>query len=105
MTTNPPSSSRSNRAVLEDCLTYVREGDVLVITRLDRLARSIVDLREIVSKLEAMGNEVRGGSPDEMRTMIASEITRWKQVIGEEWVSPNDPRVQMLNAGAQEAAE
>ena len=30
-----------------------------------------------------MGNEVRGGSPDEMRNMIASEISRWKQVTGD----------------------
>jgi hypothetical protein len=29
-----------------------------------------------------MGNEVRGTSPQEMRSMIASEIARWKQVIG-----------------------
>jgi tripartite-type tricarboxylate transporter receptor subunit TctC len=38
---------------------------------------------EIKGKLEAMGNQVRGGSPDEMRNMIASEISRWKQVTGD----------------------
>jgi hypothetical protein len=27
--------------------------------------------------------EVRSGSPDEMRTMIASEISRWKQVTAD----------------------
>ncbi len=54
-----------------------------VVERLNRELRAVLDMPEIRSKLEAMGNEVRGGSPDEMRTMIASEIIRWKQVIGE----------------------
>ena len=54
-----------------------------VVERLNRELRAVLEMPEIRSKLEAMGNEVRGGSPDEMRTMIASEITRWKQVIGE----------------------
>jgi len=28
-----------------------------------------------------MGNQVRGSSPDEMRSMVVSDIARWKQVI------------------------
>ena len=36
-------------------LDFVREGDVFVVTRLDRLARSIVDLRHIVDRLAAKG--------------------------------------------------
>lgn len=34
-------------------LDYVREGDVLIVTRLDRLARSMIDLRGIVDRLNA----------------------------------------------------
>lgn len=34
---------------------YLRDGDVLMVTRLDRLARSVVDLRIIVDRLTAMG--------------------------------------------------
>ena len=45
----------SERPVLDDALDYVREGDVFIVTRLDRLARSIVDLRNIVDQLEAKG--------------------------------------------------
>lgn len=33
------------------------------------------------------------------------EALRVAQVIGEEWVAPNDPRLAMLDAEAQEAAE
>jgi DNA invertase Pin-like site-specific DNA recombinase len=41
-----------NRPELQRALEFVREGDVLVITKLDRLARSMSDLWEIVRLLE-----------------------------------------------------
>lgn len=47
--------SASDRPQLQAALEFVREGDTLVITRLDRLARSIPDLREIVDGLDAKG--------------------------------------------------
>jgi len=53
-----------------------------VVEKLNREVRAVLEMPEVRSKLEAMGNEVRGTSPEEMRTMIASEIARWKQVIG-----------------------
>lgn len=37
------------------CLSYVREGDTLLVTRLDRIARSIVDLKGILDTLEKKG--------------------------------------------------
>lgn len=40
------------RAQLALCLDYVRDGDVLVVTKLDRLARSTRDLLNIVNRLE-----------------------------------------------------
>lgn len=43
------------RPKLEECLQYVRKGDVLMVTKLDRLARSTADLYRIVSQLEAKG--------------------------------------------------
>ncbi len=43
--------SQDGRAQLTLALDYVREGDVLIVTRLDRLARSMIDLREIVDRL------------------------------------------------------
>lgn len=46
-------SSVSNRAQLENALDFVREGDVFVITKLDRLARSITDLMKIIAKLDS----------------------------------------------------
>lgn len=45
----------SSRPELGKCLDYVREGDELVITKLDRLARSTLDLHRILKKLEELG--------------------------------------------------
>jgi DNA invertase Pin-like site-specific DNA recombinase len=44
-----------HRAELARCLEYVREGDTLVVTKLDRLARSTADLYRIVSGLQEKG--------------------------------------------------
>ena len=41
-------TSRSGRKELDALLDYVREGDTLVCTRVDRLARSVKDLQDIV---------------------------------------------------------
>ena len=46
-------SSVAQREQLEQALDYVREGDTLTVTKLDRLARSVGDLLEIVARLEA----------------------------------------------------
>jgi len=44
-----------NRPELIKCKEYLREGDTLVITKIDRLARSTVDLGNIVKKLQDDG--------------------------------------------------
>lgn len=46
-------SSVAHRPGLESALGFVREGDVLVVTKLDRLARSVAHLGEIMSTLES----------------------------------------------------
>ncbi|WP_273972734.1 recombinase family protein, partial [Xylella fastidiosa] len=40
------------RAQLEAALEFLREGDVLVVTKLDRLARSVADLMELIQTLD-----------------------------------------------------
>jgi DNA invertase Pin-like site-specific DNA recombinase len=39
---------RTGRAELETLLRFLRSGDTLIVTRIDRLARSIKDLQDIV---------------------------------------------------------
>lgn len=48
-------SSVDNRPELRLLLDFVRKGDTLFVTRLDRLARSMVDFCNIVAELEAKG--------------------------------------------------
>ena len=48
-------TSKKNRIALAECLEYMREGDTLVITKIDRLARSARDLHNIVHELEITG--------------------------------------------------
>jgi len=44
--------SAEAREELQNCLQWVREGDVLVVTKLDRLARSTRDLLNVANSLE-----------------------------------------------------
>lgn len=49
------SGSTAQRPQFKACMEYLREGDYLVITRLDRLARSVLDLSKILSRFEGEG--------------------------------------------------
>ena len=48
-------SSRAGRTELQVLLDFLRRGDTLVVTRIDRLARSIKDLQDIVYALKKQG--------------------------------------------------
>jgi DNA invertase Pin-like site-specific DNA recombinase len=52
-------SSVAERQQLEQALDYVREGDQFVVTKLDRLARSVGDLLAIVARLEGKKASLR----------------------------------------------
>src|SRR5215470_14172776 len=49
------SGARTDRPGLQQALDYVREGDVLVVWKLDRLGRSLPHLIETVTALEQRG--------------------------------------------------
>ena len=53
------SGSKRNRPGLERALEMLREGDTLAVWRLDRLARSLKDLIELVGDLESRGVALR----------------------------------------------
>ncbi|WP_426256972.1 recombinase family protein [Sphingomonas sp. DC2300-3] len=65
-------SSVAARDHLDLALEFVREGDALVVSRLDRLARSTTDLLSIVGTLERKGVALRvldfGGSEMDTRS-------------------------------------
>lgn len=52
------SAKDTNRPILQDCLEYLREGDELHVHSIDRLARNLVDLQTIVTRLNSKGVSV-----------------------------------------------
>jgi DNA invertase Pin-like site-specific DNA recombinase len=57
--TEQVSSVDQHRAALETALDFIREGDVLIVTKLDRLARSVADLVEVTGRIAAKGASLR----------------------------------------------
>jgi DNA invertase Pin-like site-specific DNA recombinase len=53
------ATTRKGRSELQTLLDFMRPGDVLTVTRVDRLARSIGDLQDIVRELKAKGAQLR----------------------------------------------
>ena len=53
------SGASNSRPVLRRLLASVRRGDVLVVVRLDRLARSVSHLLEVICQLDARGAHFR----------------------------------------------
>ncbi|MED4403716.1 recombinase family protein [Metabacillus fastidiosus] len=49
------SGAKSDRQALHEALEYLREGDKLIVTKIDRLARSVKDLHNIASDLSEKG--------------------------------------------------
>src|SRR5271168_3455090 len=52
-------SRRDGRTELQVLLDFVQPGDTLVVTRIDRLARSMKDLQDIVHELKGRGVALR----------------------------------------------
>lgn len=53
------SGTTDNRPELQACLKHLRKGDVLVVTKLDRLARSTLHLTQIADDLQTRGIELK----------------------------------------------
>ncbi|MCC2975714.1 recombinase family protein [Sphingomonas sp. PL-96] len=52
-------TTTEGRSELQTVLSFIRAGDTLMVTRIDRLARSVKDLEEIVAALKAKGAFLR----------------------------------------------
>lgn len=64
--------SADDREALQQALEFCREGDVLIVTKLDRLARSVADLNDIVKKLHDKGAGFRVLDQDGIDTTTAT---------------------------------
>jgi len=47
------SGRNADRPEFQSCINYLREGDTLIITRLDRLARSVVHLAQLAKRFQS----------------------------------------------------
>ena len=66
------SSVAAKRPQLEAALDWVREGDTLIVTKLDRLARSVSDLNEIQKRLAKKSVGLRFLSNPDLNTDSAN---------------------------------
>lgn len=55
-------TNRDSRAGLDQALAALRAGDTLVVTKLDRLARSVPDARAIAEEVQDKGARIQLGS-------------------------------------------
>lgn len=53
------ATSTKQRTELKSMIEHVRSGDIVVVTKIDRLARSISDLNKIVTELNSKGVSVK----------------------------------------------
>ena len=70
------SVSRDGRTELRSC-SFLRAGDALVVTRIDRLARSLKDPQDIVHELRG-----QGGGVESDRSAGRHRHRRWQGVFG-----------------------
>lgn len=57
--TDKVSSTKEERKSLSKLLDYVREGDTIVVWKLDRLARSLIHFTKLMSELDEKGVKFR----------------------------------------------
>lgn len=76
------SGKDTNRPALKDMLNFIREGDIVVVTELDRLGRSNKDLTDILNEIRTKGATVealnlptlKGIEDDNLRQLINNLI-------------------------------
>ena len=60
-----------------------------LVDRLNAELQKALLVPAVKTRLEEMGGEVRGSTPDEMRTMVANQTQKWIQVVNEAKIPKN----------------
>jgi DNA invertase Pin-like site-specific DNA recombinase len=96
--------STNGRGQLERALDQLREGDTLVVTRLDRLARSVGDLHGIILRLQVHNVSFRCLQQDGIDTSTSTgKLTL--AVLGAVAEFENDIRRERQREGIERAKE
>jgi DNA invertase Pin-like site-specific DNA recombinase len=74
--TDKASAKDTKRPELQHCLKFLREGDTLVVHSMDRLARNLMDLRQIVDELTGKGITVEFVKENQRFTRDASSQSK-----------------------------
>jgi DNA invertase Pin-like site-specific DNA recombinase len=82
------TGSNRQRPGLDQALAAVRSGDTLVVPKLDRLARSVPDAREIADSLQARGVKLALGASlydpaDPMGKMFFNVLATYAEFEGD----------------------
>jgi tripartite-type tricarboxylate transporter receptor subunit TctC len=54
-----------------------------IVQRLHEETQKALQLPHVRSRLEEMGGEARGSTPQEMTAMVAAEVQRWTRVVAD----------------------
>jgi DNA invertase Pin-like site-specific DNA recombinase len=81
------SGKSTDRPALQEMLAYIREGDEVVVYSIDRLARNLRDLEDIIKEVNSKGASVTfmtekltfSGSDDAMSTLMLQMIGAFSQ--------------------------
>jgi tripartite-type tricarboxylate transporter receptor subunit TctC len=69
-------------------LVTVKDTPPAIAERLHKEAVNALKSEEVASKLRGLGAEVRPGTPEAMKKLVAGEIARWGQVIQKAGLKP-----------------
>ena len=75
-------TSTNGRQELEKLLEFVEAGDTIVITRIDRLARSIGDLQDIVRNLKTKGVALKATEQPSLPLVLRPRIYKPGGLLG-----------------------
>ena len=81
------SGKSTDRSALQEMLAYIREGDEVVVYSIDRLARNLRDLEDIIKEVNSKGASVTfmterltfSGSDDAMSTLMLQMMGAFSQ--------------------------
>jgi tripartite-type tricarboxylate transporter receptor subunit TctC len=54
-----------------------------IVDRLNQEVQKALQVSTVKTRLEEMGGEAKGSTPEEMKAMVASELQKWTQVVAD----------------------
>ena len=99
--TDMASGSNANRPGLREMTSFVREGDTIIVSRLDRFARSLSDLFQLLDQLATKGVAFQCVHPSIDTASSTGKLTL--AILGAVAEFENDIRRERQKAGIERA--